>query len=89
MPKYLLNILLSLDQFINVLFCGDPNETISSRIGKRYPTLVKIVDTIFFWDKNHSRDAAEYEEGPNSVSSEDRWQVLLFWSSILLICFII
>jgi hypothetical protein len=36
--KYLQNLLLSLDMFVNAIFFGDPEETISSRIGKRVNT---------------------------------------------------
>ena len=32
--KYFLNILISLDQMGNTLLGGDPDETISSRLGK-------------------------------------------------------
>lgn len=76
--KYLLNILISIDQFGNVLAGGDPDETISSRLGKikrkhsgiipwRRP-LSKIVD----WglnkiDPNHSIDAIEEDEGGDAI----------------------
>ena len=32
--RYFWNIFISIDQFINTLFGGDPDETISSRLGK-------------------------------------------------------
>lgn len=85
MLKYFLNILLSLDQFINVLFCGDPDETISSRVGKRHSVLAKIVDTIFFFDERHSYRSRELDEGPHAVSSNQRWQVMLFWLVIIVL----
>ena len=34
MKRYLVNLLIALDQFGNALFAGDPDETISSRAGK-------------------------------------------------------
>ena len=32
--RYLFNILISIDQFVNTVFGGDADETISSRMGK-------------------------------------------------------
>lgn len=34
MKKYLYNILIGIDQLVNALLGGDPDETISSRLGK-------------------------------------------------------
>ena len=72
--KYFLNILISIDQFVNVLFGGDPDETISSRLGRNYPNsvLAKIVDILFFWQcrnkviKRHVINAIE-NEGKDAV----------------------
>lgn len=33
MKRYMVNLLIALDQFGNALFAGDPDETISSRAG--------------------------------------------------------
>lgn len=35
MRKYLLNLAIALDQFINALFGGNPDETISSAVGRK------------------------------------------------------
>lgn len=32
--KYLFNLALALDQFLNVILLGDPDDTISSRLGR-------------------------------------------------------
>ena len=32
--RYFWNLLITLDQFVNTLFMGDPDETISSRCGR-------------------------------------------------------
>jgi len=76
--KYVLNILISVDQFGNTVFGGDPDETISSRIGKiklkhggRIPwrrPFIRLID----WgleriDRNHSVDAIEPDEGADAV----------------------
>lgn len=72
--RYLLNILISIDQLANTLAGGDPDETISSRIGKIKlahegvipwtSPLVKVIDCLLERiDPNHSIDAIEYDEG--------------------------
>lgn len=76
--KWLINVLIGWDQLLNALFGGDPDETISSRIGKlklkyggtipwRRP-LAKVID----WgleriDRNHTIDAIEPDEGKDAV----------------------
>ena len=76
--KWLLNILISIDQLGNTITGGDPDETISSRLGKMkvkhggripwYRPLSKVVD----WgldkiDPNHSIDAIEQDEGKDAI----------------------
>lgn len=58
--------LIAVDQLINALLGGWPDETFSSRCwrwskdGKRdWPR--KLVDSILFWDKNHCRESYESE----------------------------
>lgn len=60
------NILIAVDQLINTMAGGYPDETFSSRCwrwskdGKRdWPR--KIVDDILFWDKDHCRESYESE----------------------------
>ena len=55
-------ILIALDQLVNALAGGWPDETLSSRCwrwelaGKRsWPR--KAVDGVFFWDENHCRES--------------------------------
>ena len=56
--KYLKNLLIAIDQFINSLIGGWPDETLSSRAyrwehdGKRSWTR-KLIDAIFFWEEKH------------------------------------
>lgn len=81
--KYITNILVSLDQTGNAILAGDPDETISSHIGKvkralggsiswKRP-LLKIIDIILDkFDKNHSADAIEEDEGKDSLRKVDR-----------------
>ena len=71
--KYFLNVLIAIDQFVNTVLAGDPDETISSRLGKRQvtgnndiitDTTCDILDKI---DNNHCHDSIEYDEGKNAV----------------------
>lgn len=76
--KYLLNFLISIDQLGNTLAGGDPDETISSRLGKlklRYCGIIpwhrpvaKFIDYgLDLIDPNHSIDAIESDEGDDAV----------------------
>ena len=67
--RYLLRLLISIDQLVNTIFGGDPDETISSRIGKHVHWkgdtgwrlyLSKFLSLL---DKNHTLDAIEKDEG--------------------------
>ena len=67
-PKeWILNILLSIDQFGNAILRGDPDETISSRAaksrarGKKWGCyLCKLLD---YLDKNHCSNAIDLTRG--------------------------
>jgi len=58
MLKYLFNLFLAIDQALNTVLFGHPDETLSSRLGRsirneRYfwvKPLRVLVDTIFFFD---------------------------------------
>lgn len=81
--RYLMNVLIAIDQLGNAAvpwawgtFAGDPDETISSALGKlkekhggkipkRFP-IAKFTDWFLDKiDKNHSVDAIEEDEGKN------------------------
>lgn len=74
--QYVFNILYSVDQFFNTVAGGDPDETISSRLGKMardgklrlLPGLiVRFLDRI---DADHCKDAIENDEGGMAVCGE-------------------
>ena len=59
-------VAVALDQLVNALLGGWPDETLSSRAwrwetdGKRaWPR--KIIDRVFFWEKDHCRESYESE----------------------------
>lgn len=78
LKTYFINVLLGLDQFGNTLWGGDPDETISSRIGRiktanngkvpKYRPLVFILDCFLnSIDENHSIDAIEEGKGKDGL----------------------
>lgn len=71
------SILIAVDQLLNTIFNGWPDETFSSRCwrwskdGKRdWPR--KLVDGILFWDKNHCRESYESERVGRQLPPELR-----------------
>ncbi len=78
MGKWLLNVLISIDQFGNTIMGGDPDETVSSRLGKMklkyggqipwHHPLARLTDIILDKiDSNHSVDAIEPDEGKEGI----------------------
>ena len=76
MKQYLKNLLLTFDQAINVLLLGDPDESISGRLGRSMrsgkpkwfvPPVAHFVDWLFWTivkEKDHTLNAIEPEEMP-------------------------
>lgn len=69
MKRYFWNVAIAIDQFFNALTNGDPDETISSRMGKKLAKheqcpfcnwVCKILNKI---DKNHCQKSIEKDEG--------------------------
>jgi len=76
--RYCINVLLSLDQLLNSLLFGDPDETVSSRIGRIkvkwggqvpfFRPVARLVDKILDRiDPGHSIDAIEDDEGEDGL----------------------
>jgi len=70
MKRYFLNVLIAFDQLLNALLAGDPDETISSRMGKYVArgrgfipcVLCKLLDAVFR-EKDHCKNSIELDEG--------------------------
>lgn len=71
--KYIWNVLISIDQLINtVVFFGDPDETMSSRMGKHLAKhdcpfcnfMCKLLNLI---QKDHCVKSIESDEGKDAV----------------------
>jgi hypothetical protein len=62
--QFLYNLLITIDQVLNTILLGHPDETLSSRLGRsigkeRYfwvSPLRVIIDTIFWFDKKYLLD---------------------------------
>lgn len=66
--KYVKSILISIDQFFNTLLGGDPDETISSRMGKHVAKKDCIVCNLIckflnLFQKDHCVKSIEKDEG--------------------------
>jgi len=70
LKRYGINLFIAFDQLANTLFGGDPDETISSRCGKRIragrrwcPVCRALCWALNLVDAGHCRDAIEKDEG--------------------------
>ena len=63
MARYLLNVLIGLDQLFTTLLGGFPDETMSSYAyrlniqGKPFGFMRGVIDRLFFWQPDHCRMA--------------------------------
>lgn len=74
---YLLRVLIAIDQLVNTLFGGMPDETISAKLWRLryrqpYKILRYIVDTLFWFDKDHCRTSYESEIKKTQLPSNYR-----------------
>jgi len=76
--KYIRNILISLDMLLNTILGGDPEMTISSRVGRNYKGtfIAHFIDWMFSWQKrdgskSHVENASYWEDdnGKNAIIS--------------------
>lgn len=76
--RYFWNILIAFDQGVNAIFGGDPDETISSRLGKWARSgknnhgLKKYIWIVANWvverfEKDHFAKSIEEDEGSNTT----------------------
>lgn len=70
-------ILIAIDQLVNAIFNGWPDETLSSRAWRwekdgirAWPR--KLIDAVFFWDNNHCRGSYENERNGRQLPPELR-----------------
>lgn len=69
--SYIKNVLIAIDQLLNAVTGGDPDETISSRVGKRRDAAERffaaVIDKLFFWQKDHTKESIEPDEGKDGA----------------------
>ena len=71
--KWVYNALIGFDQFANALALGDPDETISGRIGRqklegRLNWFTRPLAAVLYWlDTDHSVNAIEPDEGDDDA----------------------
>jgi len=74
MKRYFWNLLISFDQFVNTVCGGDPDETISSRMGKwardnrhkrglKRPLYMFANMIVELFEKDHFKKSIEEDEG--------------------------
>ena len=70
MKRYALNLLIAVDQLVNAILRGDPDETLSSRAhrmrekGQRvWGWTARAIDLLFFFEPEHCRTSWERECG--------------------------
>lgn len=64
--SYLKNVAIAFDQLCNAIFRGTPDETLSSRAWRHYVKgdykwPCRVIDAIFWFDKDHCRTSYEAE----------------------------
>lgn len=74
---YFLRVLIAIDQLVNTIFGGMPDETISAKLWRLrdrqpYKTLRYIVDALFWFDKDHCRTSYESEIKKTQLPSNYR-----------------
>lgn len=72
------NWLIAKDQSLNTLIKlhdgkGAPDEMLSARawrLREYHPRLVKVIDFLFFWDKDHCKECYEIEQQRRQLPGE-------------------
>jgi len=69
---YISNLFVSVDQLLNTILGGDPDETISSRLGKSYydsrpARILCAVLSYVFREPRHCRKWIEHDEGDDAL----------------------
>lgn len=64
------NLLICTSRFLNTLVGGVHNEMLSSRAYREQRLyLMRIIDTLFFWEKDHCKECYEWEIEENKKCS--------------------
>lgn len=85
MKLYAKNVFLALTQLLNALLGGDPDESFSSRCGKKHPAVARVIDRLFFWEPRHCAASVEPDEGARTLTRSDWYQVVGVAVAILIL----
>lgn len=73
LKRYTFNVLIGVDQLVNALLGGDPDETLSSRMAKARKHGCKpcyyICRMLHWFDPNHCKNEREDDEGDREIWS--------------------
>ena len=76
MFRYLWNVLIAIDQLFNALLLGDPDETISGRMGRwhtlggwRAKVAMPVCWFLNLFHTDHCKDSMEDDEGKDDLLS--------------------
>lgn len=72
MKQYFVNILIALDQLINAVLGGYPDETLSAYSWRKQDWRYKVINKLFFWQNNHCRGSYESEKVRRHLPPEYR-----------------
>ena len=67
LKKYLFNILISIDQMVNTILGGSPDECISSRAFEHYPKLANFINWLFR-NPEHCKHSEENENDEGIIN---------------------
>ena len=70
-------VLIAVDQLVNALLAGFPDETMSSRAWRWEQDGVRawprrVIDRLFFWEQNHCRESYQSEREGRQLPPELR-----------------
>ena len=68
--RYIRNVLVGSDQLLNAILGGDPDETISSRAGKRVKSsrvAYWLCRCLHFLEPDHCKKSIESDEGSDAI----------------------
>lgn len=74
---YLKKVLIAVDQLVNAMIAGWPDETMSSRAWRWEQSGVRawprrLIDKLFFWEPNHCRESYRSERKGRQLPPELR-----------------
>lgn len=76
LKQWLYNLLIAIDQLINTVFLGHPDETLSSRSYRLYRDNISkipciLINNLFFWDREDNKKHCEL----SYISEQKRMQL--------------